>query len=127
MNDERRPAAAPDNDHPVETVAGWLEWKPHPGDTLAGVVTINGTWHDPFGNAWPTIAVDTGGGREVVVIARPMLLRIKLDHHAPAVGDRIIIRYDGMRDGKLKMWSLRVLHRGAFDWDQLAEEDREAA
>ena len=97
----------------------WLEWKPRQiGDTLVGVVGHTGTWHDPYGNAWPALSVNTGR-RDVVVVVRPRVLRAKLNYWRPRPGDAIAIRYEGMPGGKVKAYTVRVLER-TFDWNDIA-------
>lgn len=67
------------------------------GDTVSGVVLRHGTMATKF-NEVPFVDLWTGGATRIRIVAFPSSLRSVIDHLSAQVGDRLTVRYDGMRE-----------------------------
>lgn len=92
-------------------------WSPEPGDGIEGdVVKVVET--KAFGATAPTLFLLIDDGRLLTIRCGGVVLKGRLQEHRPAPGDRVALRFNGMRTSQSSRreyadWSFGIRHRQA--------------
>ncbi len=76
-------------------------WKPEVGETITGIVSAVDTRPSEYSDEdYPTVEIATEDGRDVLVHGFHSVLKKELANQKPQPGDRIGIRYAGLKTPK---------------------------
>jgi hypothetical protein len=100
-----------------------IEWRPAVGDRLVGTVTDIDTIATDYGES-PLLIVETDDGDVYSVACWHTVLKREVAKREPQVGDRIGIKYFGVRDGQNYEYYKLVLERPSAppNWKAMAAQ-----